>query len=522
MISTIAATFRDIVSYFWPNSQKKILRLVVLLLFILLLSKLVPPKNAAEETVEVDTTPQVTVATVGSLSNSASLSLLGTVRAQSEAAITPEVSGRVTQVPVTLGQSVGAGQIIAQLENASEFASLLQAEGAYDAALAGAAQSDESVAEAENRLQAAQNNAVTTYRSAYSSANGILVTTVDTFFNLPDNREPGLRLDGGPYTLSLNSDRGGLSDSMETWRINSNALSAQSDFSVANQEARASITVIISIIDRLLERIDDEDNTNWTIEGSLVETFKPGLTNARSSLTSTLASLDTAETDITAAERSLESARIAGNTSDVSLAEAQVKQALGSLRSAQAAYEKTILRTPIAGTINELDVQPGDFVGAQAQLALVANNDALEITTFITENNRNKLNVGDTVTIEGSVAGTITNIAPSVNSQTKKIEVKIAAESPDLANGDTLSIQTIPSTETVDTTISIPLSAVKFSATDSLVFFIDEGVIASKSVEVGRVNGSNVIIETGLVSTDVIITDARGLSTGQAVEAIQK
>ncbi len=521
MLSTISATFRDIISYFWPHSQKKALRLAVLVLFFFTVIKLLAPSVEPDVAEKATRTPQVAVATVGSLSNQSSLTLLGTVRAKSEAAITPEISGRVTQVPVSLGQSVGAGQIVAQLENASEFASLLQAEGAYDAAVAGAAQSDESVAEAANRLLASQNNAVTTYRSAYATANGLLVNSVDVFFADPNDQVPGLRLNGGTYTMSLNSDRGSLTVSMQNWLQSVNELSAQSDFAAADAEARANITTILSITDRLLERIDDEDNRNWTIDGALAETFKPSLTSVRSTLTNTLASLDTAQTDITAAQKSLESARIAGNSSELSLAEAQVKQALGSLRAAQASYEKTILRTSIAGTVNELDVQPGDFVNAQAKIALIANNDALEITTFISEKDRGRISVGDAVLIEGSVSGVITNIAPSVNSETRKIEVKIAAESTELANGDTLSIIATPSQSTEVELISVPLSAVKFSASDSVVFMVENDTIVSRQVSVGAVNGSSVLIESGLTLSDTIITDARGLSTGQAVEAIQ-
>jgi len=56
------------------------------------------------------------------------VSLVGTVRAVSEAQIQAERGGRVTSVRVKAGDFISAGTIIATLENASEYASLLQAE----------------------------------------------------------------------------------------------------------------------------------------------------------------------------------------------------------------------------------------------------------------------------------------------------------------------------------------------------------------------------------------------------------
>ena len=58
------------------------------------------------------------------------LSLIGTVRSETEATALAEASGQITRIAVTLGSSVSAGTIIAEIENAVARAQVLQAEGA--------------------------------------------------------------------------------------------------------------------------------------------------------------------------------------------------------------------------------------------------------------------------------------------------------------------------------------------------------------------------------------------------------
>src|SRR6185436_6894281 len=79
------------------------------------------------EAVPLSTTPQVTVASVADLSNQTSpLSLVGTVQSVNEATVNAESSGSVTAVYRSLGQYVNAGAGIAELENSSQRAAVMQ------------------------------------------------------------------------------------------------------------------------------------------------------------------------------------------------------------------------------------------------------------------------------------------------------------------------------------------------------------------------------------------------------------
>src|SRR3989338_7504424 len=98
----------------------------------------------------------VSVARVLDLSaNAIPLPLLGTVTSRSEATIRAEIGGKIIAVYQKLGDYVGAGTVIAEFENAGERASVLQAEGAYEAANAGKAIAEISRGSSDNSLDEA-------------------------------------------------------------------------------------------------------------------------------------------------------------------------------------------------------------------------------------------------------------------------------------------------------------------------------------------------------------------------------
>ena len=124
--------------WYKEQSRKKqsIIVLLALVVFIIILKMLFGGSSEVKE--EEKTVREVEVASVTSLSgNENSLLLVGNVTSLSEATIRAETSGRLTRVYRKLGDTVVAGQTIAEFENSGERASVLQAEGAYEQVKAG-------------------------------------------------------------------------------------------------------------------------------------------------------------------------------------------------------------------------------------------------------------------------------------------------------------------------------------------------------------------------------------------------
>jgi RND family efflux transporter MFP subunit len=232
---------------------------------------------------------------------------------------------------------------------------------------------------------------------------------------------------------------------------------------------------------------------------------------------------------IAAAQVGLKSAKDAGtratistSVSSVPAADAQIKQALGSLRAAQANYAKTVLRTPISGTVNSLNIKQGDFINSFVKVAEVANNNALEIVTFISDKQRDILSVGDIVFIENEYEGRISQIAPAIDSATRKTEVRITTENTNIKNGETVTItKEIAASSTQSIVVNIPLTAVKFEIKDGFVFDVVDGKLVQKPVKLGTIRGNSVEIVEGLSATDTFVVDARGLLAGSEVTITQ-
>jgi multidrug efflux pump subunit AcrA (membrane-fusion protein) len=236
-------------------------------------------------------------------------------------------------------------------------------------------------------------------------------------------------------------------------------------------------------------------------------------------MNTTKESVENALASISNAEDELQRAEIGGTNNEISASNAQVKQALGSLRAAEANLEKTIFRTSIGGTVNTLTIKTGDFVGMSVEVARVANNNAFEITTHVGENDRNRIAIGDEVLLEEGQTGIITSIAPAVDQTTRKIEIRISTESTSFASGSTVRIS-IPVTEIAAGTeeLRVPITALKVETDRIIVFTVGaDGLLTAHQVTEGPLLGNSIIIEEGVTSDMEIVVDARGLNEGDEV-----
>src|SRR5690606_35525674 len=113
-----------------------------------------------------------------------------------------------------------------------------------------------------------------------------------------------------------------------------------------------------------------------------------------------------------------------------------------------AAYEKTIVRSPIAGSVNALYLKEGTYVAPGTPAAVVANNGSLEITTSVGETEGARIKIGDRVRIENTADGVVTAIAPAIDPMTGKISVKIGVEDDStLDNGSTVRVSFLMETD---------------------------------------------------------------------------
>ncbi len=525
MIQSITGFLQKTVAFFMPESTR--MRVIRIGGLVLVLGAVVFAMSGTDKPTENITAslPSVTLETVGNFGSQSTFSVVGTVRAVSEAKLQAEAGGRITAVNAKIGDRVYAGSILGSIENGSERAQLLQAEAAYESALAGSALSEISVGDAESALRSAENNAVTTYRNTYISAHDITLNTVDVFFGNPDSQTPGIRIGSEGKGEYLNTSRYAFGKTLALWQKESTALTTSADLDAALTTAEARTRELIGIVDALVYAVGKADNDD-VLKGKLVSEYMGGLNSARASLNGTLSAIANAKTALTNARENVRRAQIGGSENpEVSLANAQVKQALGALRSAQVNYEKTLVRTPISGVVNALNITQGEYISIGAQTAIVANNGSLEISTALGEKDLARVRIGNTVSVNNTAVGTITQIAPAIDPSTGKSEVKISVdESLSLTNGSTVSIVFSEDTQKEESTvIVVPLKAIKMLASGSVVFGVsDEMKLTAYPVTLGAILGDSVEVTEGITKESRIITDARGRKEGDTVSVTQQ
>ncbi len=442
----------------------------------------------------------VTLATVGELSGTGgSVDLIGTVRSVTEANLLAQNGGTVRSVRARIGGTVPAGSVIAELENAAERAVVLQAEGAYDAAIASRnAQS----------LPDTQASARDSYRSIFTTLDTLLENDVDTFFGGPTPVGPDLLIYPGADTANrLSRERARLNTLMASYETGLASANSRTPETLLN-EAEGITRQIQTFLNQLADAANQRDSRVTAAQTAGLASARAGVNGVLSSITSARAGLRT------------------GTVSATASSDASIKQALGALRGAQAALERTVVRAPIGGQINFLPIRVGDYVTPLQHVATVAQNGALEIVAYVSEDNRDLLAAGGRATVDGKYEGVITSIAPALDPITKQIEVHVAVTgASELVNGQSVHIalpDLAPREETevvAEGPILLPLASVKLRAGDRIVFSVGEDQrLVAHAVEVGEVRGDRIEVRTDLPKELRIVADARGLAEGELVQ----
>lgn len=480
--------------------------------------------------------PAVQLSTVGDLSAQAGpLSVVGTVKSKSQATILAQTSGELTSLSASIGDRVVAGGVIGQFENSSQRAAVTQAQGAYDAAQAAltkasgttATNSGVTAAQASTAAQNAATSLTVTFRSTYASLDDAIHTKADTLFQNPNGATPALLGFTIPDTQLVSNIQG---ERLALNAIFKDADSASDPASTADPDERARRLLddarqiglfLEDMIAALNQAVPNSNFSATTIaaDQATLAAARTEVVTAVSALTTAKGAYDAALAGATTASNSATQ----GTQSDIASAQANLKSAQGALDAAKAALEKTIVRSPISGTIVSLPVTQGDFVSNFAQVAVVSNPGALYVDAQVTPDDAKSLSVGNPATVENAVPGTIMFVAPALDPATGKIEVKVGLTGSQgtLTDGEAVSLSLgrnrSAATKTQSAQIAIPIVSIKVTPAGPVVFTVTaSSTLAAQPIQLGSILGDRVVVN-GISPDTVIITDARGHSTGEKV-----
>ncbi|MCF8370853.1 MAG: efflux RND transporter periplasmic adaptor subunit [Bacteroidales bacterium] len=274
------------------------------------------------------------------------------------------------------------------------------------------------------------------------------------------------------------------------------------------------------------------------------------------------AAWEIAKADLAAAKESVNSAKFAVSSSEASLKEAREN------------LQKTIIYSPISGTISKLNVEKGERVVGTAQFAgtellRIANLNLMEVKVEVNENDIVRVGHNDTALIEidayleEKFKGIVTEIANSANTigastdQVTNFDIKIiilnesyqhliSEDNPHpFRPGMSATVEILTHYE--DSILTVPIQAVTARADTAklkalspeekkktekkelkeVVFVYGDGKVKQQEVTTGIQDNTYIQITTGLEEGDEVVTDPysainRVLKDGREVKKVDK
>jgi len=220
-----------------------------------------------------------------------------------------------------------------------------------------------------------------------------------------------------------------------------------------------------------------------------------------------------AQKDLLAADNDRTQAVAAVETARAAREQAQRRLALLGLQPA-AFGQRVTVRAPIAGTVLELSVAPGENrTDTAASLMTVADLSRVWVSADVTEPAIGSIRVGDTVTITlvafpgQELAGRVTRIADVVDPQTRTVKVHVQLPNPDGRLRPDM-FGAMRHAGALRRVAVLPLDAVVREYGRSTVFIEQApGRFARREVELGARTGSRVAVLQGVGVGEHVVVD---------------
>ncbi|MEI8129894.1 MAG: efflux RND transporter periplasmic adaptor subunit [bacterium] len=337
------------------------------------------------------TTPStVTVYPVAKADLQSTILATGQVTSATDLSLSFSASGTIDTLPVSVGDRVSQGQIIATLNNASEFASLKSAQANYQKVVEGSSNEEIAVAQASldsarSSLESAKKVQDNLVASAYSAMlNSDLapetVSGSSTVAPLLSGTYTGSTQ--GVYTITTYSTGNGgyfSYDGIEsgTGQINSGAATALGTRGLFVQFPSS-----------------DSFGTNTSWKVTIPNTKSPNYLTRYNAYQDALKTQDSvvtaAQAAVVQAQANLDLKKAGARSADLAIANAQVL-------AAQATYDKTIIRAPASGTVVHVDSKIGEQAKAQQEVVTIQDVGNLYVEANINETNIARVALGQPV-----------------------------------------------------------------------------------------------------------------------------
>lgn len=344
----------------------------------------------------------------------------GTLRSVHETHLSFETSGIVGAVNVKVGDRVKAGTVLATLRAADQYAEAQETAAAVRVAEATAASARVSVENAEQAIERARAEGAQNVAEARAALRSTLVTSlittrkalteadeiigVDNAFANLDYKDVLSALDGGALPDAKNAYAAAKASlvAAETPVFALSSASSDADVSAAEalaDRAFADVSVLLLRTSRVLDATTvaagDFSAADLTALKASFATTRTAAQTARDNARLARQAVDAAVLAASQAEDAAVAARKAAEATATVQAQ-ELTRANAQRSSSGARLSKTVLRSPIAGTVTAVDVDPGELALSGTPVITVQTVDGqFEIVAQIAEADVSKVSLGD-------------------------------------------------------------------------------------------------------------------------------
>lgn len=489
----------------------------------------------------------------------------GQVEAAAQVELRSEVSARITSIPVTIGQDVFAGQILARFDSTELVAQLRQVEADLSSAQAGVSAARSAVTAQESTLddlraggrpeevairQSQLNSALAAEAKSYDDATNLfetiipsveneIFTDIDPLFINPETGNPSLSFGTIQITNKqlVVAQRAELNTLLPQWRSAALAVVPSDRDGVVGvlESSEEKLLFLQDFLTTLTATIKQQTTLSDTTENQYIAT----VAGVRSVIAGHLSSVRAQQNAIEDAARTVEQARdqlaltqqgataqqvatqiaaVEQSRANLEAQEAAVERIRGSLDGIRAQLAKRVITSPISGTVGQLPIRVGELISPSGLVASVVNTTGLQIKAFVDSSVASFVAVGATSTIDATIAGAVTAVSPSIDPQTRKVEVTIAvtAEDPALLVGEFVDVE-IEKNIASTAAVRLPLRSISITTAGASVYTVEDATVVGHEVTLGSVVGETVEVLSGLEGLTVIVDQVRGISSGDRV-----
>jgi HlyD family secretion protein len=236
------------------------------------------------------------------------------------------------------------------------------------------------------------------------------------------------------------------------------------------------------------------------------------------------------------AQKNYELVRIGPRQEQIELAGAQVREAEAALTAAQVDLDNTVIRAPIAGTILERLVEPGEIVtisfiggrGAKSAVLSLADLGVLDVEVDVSQNEIGKVRLNQPASIvadafpDRTYRGTVTEMAPEANRQKATLQVKVRVAEPNGVIRPEMNAKVTflepPSASGGPAKVFAPKEAVFTREAQSFVYLVNGGKAIARRVRIGAEADGRIEVLEGLAGGEaVVVRGVELLKDGQRV-----